>query len=110
MKPLFIFLRSVACVVIIIFVLELCARTDDALTFGAPFWGTYNDQVLYTIDQIGKWGKPGARYERWQLNSLGYRGPELSLGTIRIVCFGASETFGLYEDPNEEYPGNWSVS
>lgn len=104
MKPLFIFLRCVSCVVIIFLVLELCARTDDALTFGAAFWGAYNDQVLYTIDKIGKWGKPGARYERWQLNSLGYRGPELSLGTIRIVCFGASETFGLYEDPNEEYP------
>jgi lysophospholipase L1-like esterase len=56
------------------------------------------------VDKIGKWGKPGARYEKWQLNSLGYRGPELRPGTTRIVCFGASETFGLYEAPNEEYP------
>jgi lysophospholipase L1-like esterase len=56
------------------------------------------------IDRIGKWGKPGARYERWQLNSLGYRGPELRPGTVRIVCFGASETFGLYEGLDKEYP------
>jgi len=85
-------------------VLEICARLDDTLSYGAPFWGAYNDESLYTTDAIGKWGKPNARYERWQLNSLGYRGPELRTGTIRIVCFGASETFGLYEAPDEEYP------
>lgn len=104
MKKLATMLRGIFCVVIIVSVLEICARLDDVLSYRAPFWGAYNDQSLYTFDKIGKWGKPGARYERWQLNSLGYRGPELRPGTERIVCFGASETFGLYEAPNEEYP------
>src|SRR5205085_408442 len=39
-----------------------------------------------------------------KLNSLGYRGPELHAGRARVVCFGASETFGLYEDAGQEYP------
>jgi lysophospholipase L1-like esterase len=84
--------------------LELCARLDDFLTYRAPFWGAYDDQVLFVHDQIGQWGRPGARYDKWELNSLGYRGPELRPGTIRIVCFGASETFGLYEPAGQEYP------
>lgn len=104
MKRPLIVLRCILNFLVIISVLEICARVDDLLSYGAPFWGTYNDQSLYTIDKVGKWGKPGARYERWQLNSLGYRGPELRRGAVRIVCFGASETFGLYEKPDKEYP------
>lgn len=96
--------RAVFCAVLIISVLEVCARLDDVVSYDAPFWGPYDNQSLLMVDQLGKWGKPGARYEKWQLNSLGYRGPELRPGTERILCFGASETFGLYEAPNEEYP------
>jgi hypothetical protein len=90
--------------VIFVIVLEVCARVDDVVTYGAPFLGTYNDEILLQRDSIGKWGKPGARYAKWQLNSLGYRGPELHAGSIRIITMGASETFGLYEAPGEEYP------
>jgi len=94
------------CLGLVIFaiVLEVCARVDDVITYGAPFWGTYNDEILLQRDSIGKWGKPGARYAKWQLNSLGYRGPELRVGSVRILTMGASETFGLYEAPGEEYP------
>jgi lysophospholipase L1-like esterase len=104
MRRLLIVLRGILCVVVVVSVLEICARVDDVLSYGAPFWGAYSDESLYTIDKIGKWGKPNARYEHWQLNSLGYRGPELVAGTVRVVCIGASETFGLYEAPDEEYP------
>jgi lysophospholipase L1-like esterase len=83
---------------------EMCARIDDFIAYGAPLWGSYDTGRLYEQDQIGQRGKPGARYKKWQLNSLGYRSPELRSGTIRIVCFGASETFGLYEADDEEYP------
>jgi lysophospholipase L1-like esterase len=94
------------CIALIIFgvVLEVCARLDDVVSYGANFWGPYNNEILFQRDSIGKWGKPGARYAKWQLNSMGYRGPELRPGTTRIVCIGASETFGLYEAPGEEYP------
>jgi lysophospholipase L1-like esterase len=83
---------------------EMCARLDDFIAYGAPLWGPYNNERLYEQDQIGQRGRPGARYKKWQLNSLGYRSPELRNGSIRIVCIGASETFGLYEADGEEYP------
>ena len=83
---------------------EMCARFDDFIAYGAPLWGSYNTERLYERDQIGQRGRPGARYKKWQLNSLGYRGPEPRSGTIRIVCFGSSETFGLYEADDEEFP------
>ena len=96
-------LRILIGVLSFILVLEMCARLDDCIAYDAPFWGPYNSERLYEQDQIGKRGKPGARYMKWKLNSLGYRGPELRAGTIRIVCFGASETFGLYESEGQEY-------
>ena len=104
MKHIVIISRGILCVIVFILALELCARFDDVLSYDAPFWGPYNNEILLKTDSLGRWGKPGARYEKWQLNSLGYRGPELRPGTVRIVCFGASETFGLYEAPDEEYP------
>jgi lysophospholipase L1-like esterase len=104
MRRLVPILRGILCAIVFILALEFCARLDDVLSYHAPFWGPYNDEILLKTDNLGRWGKPGARYVKWQLNSLGYRGPELRPGTIRIACFGASETFGLYEAPNEEYP------
>ena len=84
--------------------LEVCARLDDWLTHGAPLLGSYNISQIYTYDQMGMRGKPGASYLKWKLNSLGYRGPELRGDRFRIMCIGSSETFGLYEEENGEYP------
>jgi lysophospholipase L1-like esterase len=51
---------------------------------------------------------PNARYEKWEINSFGFRGREINLekreDQIRIVCLGASESFGLYESKNKEWP------
>jgi lysophospholipase L1-like esterase len=51
---------------------------------------------------------PNAKYEKWEINSLGFRGEEINLEKreeqIRIICLGASESFGLYESPNKEWP------
>jgi lysophospholipase L1-like esterase len=104
MKDWLILGRCVLGVVIFVVVLELCARVDDALSYGAPLSGPYSSENLFLQDQIGKRGRPGARYQKWRLNSLGYRGPELRSETIRIECIGASETFGLYEAEGREYP------
>jgi len=104
MKPFTSIVRWCLGLVIFVIALEVCARVDDVVTYGAPFWGSYNDDLLLQRDNIGKWGKPGARYAKWELNSLGYRGPELRAGGVRIITMGASETFGLYEAPGEEYP------
>ena len=84
--------------------LELCARLDDRLAYGAPMWGVYNAETLYVRDAIGKRGMPHARFRKWGLNALGYRGPDLIAGRTTIVCFGASETFGQQEREGFEYP------
>ena len=97
-------LRCVLGVLLAVFTLEFCARLDDCLSYGAPMWGPYDTGIMYVRDNIGTKGKPFARYKKWQLNSLGFRGPELQPGRVRIICFGSSETFGLYEAPGEEYP------
>jgi lysophospholipase L1-like esterase len=84
--------------------LELCARLDDYLAYGAPMWGVYNAETIYERDAIGKRGIPHARFRKWGLNELGYRGPDLIAGRPTIVCFGASETFGQQEREGFEYP------
>jgi hypothetical protein len=84
--------------------LELCARTEDAVRHSAPFWGVYDNESIYMASPIGKRGIPNASYLKWKLNDKGYRGPALRNGTYRIVCLGASETFGMYESEGGEWP------
>jgi lysophospholipase L1-like esterase len=83
---------------------RVCARVDDWVSYRAPLFGSYNISQIYTYDHLGMRGKPGAAYLKWKLNSLGYRGPELRGDRFRIMCIGSSETFGLYEEENGEYP------
>ena len=89
-------------------VLEFSARVDDALHWNAPFWGNYSNERLTVTDALGHHGRPNARFEKWQLNSFGFRGPEIEEkkppGIIRVLVTGASETFGLYERAGKEYP------
>jgi lysophospholipase L1-like esterase len=84
--------------------LELCARTEDALRYHAPFFGSYSMDSLYRFDELGKYGRPQSSYLKWHLNEFGYRGPSLRNGTYRIAALGSSETFGLYESEQKEWP------
>ena len=89
--------------------LEICARIDDALRYGAPFLGSYSNERLRGKDPLGfTCNLPNARFEKWQHNSLGFRGPEVARekkgGVTRVVCLGASESYGLYESPGKEWP------
>ena len=94
--------------ILFVLVLELCARTEDWLRWGAPFGAAYSPDTLTVSDAFGRHNRPGARYEKWHINSHGFRGPEIPLkkpdGIIRIVVTGASEAFGLYESPGMEFP------
>ena len=83
---------------------EIAARTEDFVRYDAPFWESYTIEGLFQPSEFGRTGKPHARYAKWSLNSLGYRGPEPVPGRINVLTFGASETFGLYESPGNEYP------
>ena len=88
---------------------EMASRIEQWVVYGAPVFGVYTyDAALFTADEFGIRGKSNGSYEKWHLNAYGFRGPEVQLakdsGQLRIVCIGASETFGLYESPNMEWP------
>jgi len=96
--------RGVLALVVFGLALEFCARFDDLVRYGAPFFSNYTYDAMFTVDSLGRTGKPNASYRDYHLNSLGYRGPDLRPGGTRVICIGASETFGLYEDPGKEFP------
>jgi hypothetical protein len=86
---------------------EIAARADDWWFQGVPFFATpsYND--LFMVDETGlRRGKPNAHFQKWQMNSFGFRSPEMTrlpdAGTHRVVLLGASEAFGLYESPGND--------
>ncbi len=85
---------------------ETAARIDDWLSYRAPILGTYEMRELFRPTPRGWRGVPHASYVKWALNAAGFRGPEVKTeaGQTRVVAYGASETFGIYEDPGKEYP------
>lgn len=101
--------RAVVATMGFLIALEIATRLDQAFRFEAPVFGAYTyDSALMERDQWGLHGRPNGRFEKWTLNSLGLRGPEVTplpeIGRIRVVALGASETFGLYESVNREWP------
>jgi hypothetical protein len=96
-------------VIFFIVSIEICARIDDAVRYGAPFWQRYSAECLKSSDDTGiPCNIPNARFQKWHNNSYGFRGPEIlaakTPGTLRVVCLGASESYGLYESPRKEWP------
>jgi hypothetical protein len=86
--------------------MELAARIDDRLTYGAPVFGAYDMEELWQATPRGYRGVAHKRYVKWGLNGFGFRGPEVrpDTGQTRILAYGASETFGIYEDNGREFP------
>jgi len=89
--------------------LELGARLDDWWRFEVPMSsGASSADALWVVDSLGGHGRASAHYQKWQMNALGLRGPEVPVhpepGRCRVITVGASETFGLYESPGEEWP------
>jgi hypothetical protein len=102
-------LKSAALAVLFVAALELTARQEDWVRYGTPVFSRIRDQSdLMVRDRAGAHGRPGARYMKWVMNDLGMRGPaapaEKAPATVRIATVGASETFGLYESPDREFP------
>lgn len=101
--------RWVPLLVIGLVVLELASRVEDRIVYGMPLLSrVQSSNQLVLRDSLGARGRPNATFRRWHLDSLGFRGPNVPIaaptGTIRIVTTGASETFGLYESVDKEYP------
>lgn len=86
--------------------LEVAARIDDWVHFDAPPLGNYDFDRLFRLTDRGIRGVPNGRYLRWRLNSEGLNGPEIrpDAGQARVVIYGASEAFGIYEDTGKEFP------
>ncbi len=89
-------------------ILEIAARTDDYINWDAPFFSNYAHENLSVLDQYGWHNRPNTQFQKWHVNSYGFRGDEVSIepadSVIRIICVGASATFGLFETENMEYP------
>ncbi len=83
---------------------EVCARVEDYVEDGAPIFGNYGMSSMLTEDTDGVVGRPYGHFGKWKLNALGYRGPDIHKDTVKIICVGASETFGMYESLGMEYP------
>ncbi|HKW01043.1 MAG TPA: hypothetical protein VJN96_14555 [Vicinamibacterales bacterium] len=88
---------------------EITARVEDRLRLGVGLLAVPDhDRDLILHDELGIRGRPDGRFKKWRLNSYGFRGPEITLapppGCVRVMVLGASETFGLYESPDHEFP------
>jgi hypothetical protein len=104
MTPRFSAIRITGLVVAFVAAWEVCARVDDRWSEGAPLFGRYDQSLLTTTDEYGVTGRPNARYSKWKMNTLGFRGDDVRWDRERILCIGASETFGLYEPEGMEFP------
>jgi hypothetical protein len=94
---------------VLLVALEVACRVEDRIRFGTPLLSRFTSQGdLMVRDAAGAHGRPNSRFQKWVMNDLGMRGPptpaQAAPGTLRVVVAGASETFGLYESPDREYP------
>jgi len=94
--------------VVFVLTLEASLRVEDWLRWDAPLVGVYSHDALFIADSIGWHPRPGAKFEKWSINSSGFRGPEISRdrtpGVIRVAVLGSSETFGQAESSGSEFP------
>lgn len=87
---------------------EIWARFDDFVYEHVPFLASPSERDLEIVDEQGVRGRPNGRFQKWKLNKFGFRGPEIGREAPaqcrRVMILGASETFGLYESPDKEFP------
>lgn len=90
-------------------VFEITCRVEDWVMYRMPVASPYESiEDLLVHDADGMHGRANARFEKWRMNDLGTRGPDAPVlpaaGTVRVIAVGASETFGLRESPDQEFP------
>jgi len=95
---------------------EVAARLSDRVQFGIPLLAAPDFTAdLVLRDSLGPRGKPNGHFQKWILNSAGFRSSEAALtpvpGCVRVMTLGSSETFGLTaESPGHEYPAQLADS
>ena len=94
--------------VIFIVTIETMARIEGKIKWGADILTNYSSDNLKVSDQYGVHNRFNTKFEKWEINKYGFRGPDIeknkSNQQIRIMFLGASETFGLYEQKEAAYP------
>ena len=101
--------RLVAAVILAVLVLagaELTVRVEDWVRWSTPLLASsVSVDGLMVSDSTGSHPGPLRVFHKWRINSIGTRGPEPDpiLAARRVIVLGASETFGLYESPEQEY-------
>jgi len=89
--------------------LEGGARVEDWISYRSPILNRYrSEEDLVVRVSDGMHGRRHASFEKWSMNNLGYRGPDVDsvklVGRLRVIAIGASEMFGLYESAGKELP------
>lgn len=85
---------------------EGAVRVEDRIRWGMPLLSPDTAvSDLAISDATGRHPAPGRTFRKWHINSVGTRGPDPdpARASERVLVLGASETFGLYEDPDQEY-------
>jgi hypothetical protein len=99
---------------IVVIVAEVMSRLDDAIRTETPLLASPSYSDLTMPDSIGMRGRPFAHYQKWKLNSVGFRSQEVSFkprpDCVRVAVMGASETFGYAESPGKEFPSQLADS
>ncbi len=93
---------------------ELATRFDDWSRYGTPLASHATDVGdLIVRDSLGLHARPNGVFKYFRIDSLGFRGPDRSRGALAaqpvVVTTGASETFGLYEEADHEWPRRLEV-
>jgi hypothetical protein len=87
---------------------ELGIRLKDLVSEGTAFLSNPTYESALRMRRFGIWvGRPGAHFQKWKMNSFGFRSEEISFtkrdGCTRIMVLGSSEMFGLYESPGNDF-------
>ncbi|MBL0179977.1 MAG: SGNH/GDSL hydrolase family protein [Gemmatimonadetes bacterium] len=100
--------RLAAGVVLLILILvtaEVAVRVEEWFRWRTPIGSPLQVATDLAIrDATGIHPAPNTAFRKWRFNSVGTRGAEPVDGVPRLIVTGASESFGLYESPEREYP------
>ncbi len=96
---------GVLLLLLILVTAEVAVRVEEWFRWRTPIGSPLQVATDLAIrDATGIHPAPNTAFRKWRFNSVGTRGAEPVDGVPRLIVTGASESFGLYESPDREYP------
>ncbi len=89
---------------------EMSSRVVDRLRYQVPLSATpsFEKDLFVVLPNGEKQGRPNGAYKKFRMNERGFRGPAIidppNDTAIRVMLVGSSETFGMYESLDMDYP------